>query len=321
MPLWLQLAAALSAAVSSGVMGIAFIPFLRRMRFCEPELPESDASGEASGIRLRPTLGGMLLMFGMLTGIAVAGAFSFGMGILDRTALSVHQDISRTMLCIAAAAVCAAAGMLTDFRRILRVPQFRVSPLLRALCVCLFAAAFVLLLKPESSMDFVYFKWNAGWMKIPAAAALMTVFCCSASEMKEEPEGTELVTGGILFLSLTIQFVRNSMVLNGICSMAAAGACLGCMVWCFYPAKCRLGKTGAFWLWGSLAALCTASGMYMTEILFSVVFLLNTFPRCLRSKGCCTLQQHLKKDGYTEMQRILIFAAFSAFCGILAVLL
>ena len=37
MPVWIQMTAALSSALCSGLMGIALIPFLRKCRFCEPD--------------------------------------------------------------------------------------------------------------------------------------------------------------------------------------------------------------------------------------------------------------------------------------------
>ena len=74
MPIWLQMTAAVSAALASGIMGAALVPFLEKYHFCEPEQPEkgtdvndmTDKNGAKE--KLRPTMCGLLLCFGIPSG-------------------------------------------------------------------------------------------------------------------------------------------------------------------------------------------------------------------------------------------------------------
>ena len=60
MSAWVQLAAALGAGLAAGIMGIALIPFLEKLRLFEPEpktkdTQHKDGQEDTAPVRRRPT--------------------------------------------------------------------------------------------------------------------------------------------------------------------------------------------------------------------------------------------------------------------------
>ncbi len=318
MSLWMQLTAAVSAALAAGIMGKALVPFLEKFRFCEP----LHTSEETEGAKLRPTMGGILLVFGTLCGLSLSGALCIGTGILDRTEISAQKAFYGVMVCFSYAFVSALAGFGLDVRCVQRRPALRKIPVLRALGVYLVSLVFSLLLhNGETIMDFTGFAWDAGALYAPICALLMSVLWLSAAALEEEPDGTGLTVAGILLLSLTVVLLRQDGWLYALLSLASAGSCMGAMVWCLFPARCRLGKTGQFWLCGCLAALSAAKGKFMPMLLMTAVYLLNLLPCILPARNRetrCSLQRKL--SGEKDWKKIAVFSGFAAFCGVLAVL-
>ena len=76
MSAWVQLAAALGAGLAAGIMGIALTPFLEKLRLFEPEpktkdTQHKDGQEDTAPVRRRPTMGGLLVLFGTLAGVVI----------------------------------------------------------------------------------------------------------------------------------------------------------------------------------------------------------------------------------------------------------
>lgn len=318
MPLWLQLTAAVSAALASGIMGAALVPFLRKMRFCEPQNP-SEHKSEAAGEQLRPTMGGILLVFGCLFGLAVSFALYRTFCVVDSTSVSVQQQTRELLLGTCYALVCAAVGFGMDRRIIGRKPLRRYSPFFRILGVFLLTMVFLMLCGSDSTvLDFGFWRYDAGFLYTPLTAAAGTAVWMSASVMEEETDGVSISVGGVILLGMTVLLMQAAQNLHALLSLTAAGACMGCLIWNLHPAKCRLGKTGIYWMSGMLTAICVLSRLHLALLLTAAVYLLNLIPSW--KKQGKTLQEHMRQEGQKPWQQIAVLAGFALFCSVIAMM-
>lgn len=323
MPLWLQLVSALCSAAASGFMGAAMVPFLQKMRFCEPE-EKKDKGTEAAGGRLKPTMCGILAVFGCLFGLALSFSLYCTFCEPDRTS-SDFREATVSLVCgLLGALFCALIGFHTDYRSVRRRPLRRIPLPLR------FAAAFlgilVLLLvwnalsgtAEPTLMDFGFRRVNAGWLFYPLTAAAGAVCLLSASGTERETDGISVTVGSVVLLGMTVLLIQQLQEISALWALTAAGSCMGCFVWNLHPAKCRLGSIGSFWLGGAVTMLCIMSRLHMALLLVCAVYLLDRIPAMLGRKA--GLQERLQQAGLNAWQRIAVLSVFAAFSAVIAVL-
>lgn len=327
MPLWLQLTAALSAALASGLMGAALVPFLRRLRMCVPEEKKSGTE-EAAGEQLRPTMGGLLLCFGCLTGFVLGFALYQTFCDADRTSLSFQKETA-ALACMVGYAVCSgAAGFVLDWLQVKRRALQRPSPVMEGTAVLLLHLALLMLwhhtAAPEQAeiMDFGFWKWDAGVLYIPITALLLTGNWLAASSMEEETDGVSVSVGGILLLFVTVILMELAQPLQAVYPLSAAGACMGCLVWNLHPAKCRIGRTGTQWLAAAVLGSILLSGQYLTLFVLPAVYWINLLPKWQKTDPAQggTLQKRIRRSCMNPWQCIGLLAGFAAVCGIAAIL-
>lgn len=303
-PVWLQLTVALGAALTAGVMGAALVPFLTKLRIGDLEKTGS----EETEIRevLRPTMGGLLLCGGILFALVLGMALFREFGNADRTSAvyRLQSDLLRTALLHGV--VLAAGGFAADLARIRGRLRFRMSLLLLLGAVLLLTLG-LLALYEGLTMAIV----------LPAAAAAVSWQLVQTAE--KSTDGMSITLGAVQLLMLTVVLLKDQQALPALYTLAAAGACMGCMVWCLHPAKCRLGCTGCYLLGSIVPLLCAAQGRWKVLALTMAVYLVNALP-LLRRGDRKTLLEHMERSGIAAWKRITILAAFAVFCSILAVL-
>ena len=317
MPIWLQLAAALTAALASGVLGKALVPFLQKMRFCEPEPPPKQSEKAAENI-LRPTMCGLLLVFGSLAGAGITYTLYRTFRILDSTSVSVQQELRTIGAALCFALFCAALGFACDWRMIRRRPLQNSNRITNFLAVFLLTALFMQSAGMESTvLELGFMRYDAGLLYLPLNAAAAALLWLAAPE--EEPDGTTISVGGVMLLCAAVLFMQQAQELYALLSLSAAGACMGCLVWNLHPAKCRLGKIGIFWMYGIITAVCLMTQQHMAVLLLTAVCAVNRLP-ALRKHGC-TLQKNLADAGMKPWQRIAVLTGFTALTGAAAMMI
>ncbi len=318
MPLWLQLITAVSAALASGIMGAAFVPFLRKQRFCEPESPKDGSENVQHS--LRPTMGGVLCVFGCLFGLVLSYALYHTFSIVDHTSATIQQLTRELVLGTAYALFMAVMGFVADLRIVRRRPLKKQPLLLRAGFVFLITALFLLLCGSEHTiMDFAFIRYDAGILYIPFTAAIGTLLCMQTSCNAEKTDGMCISVGSVALLGMAVLLMQEGNEMHALLSLAAAGGCMGCFVWNLHPAKCRLGNTGVLWVSGIVTAVCLISRLHMAMLLMLAVSLVNRIPSW--RKNGITLQESMQQAGMKHWQRIAVFAGFAAFCVIAAVIM
>ena len=118
MPVWLQMTAVLSSAVLSGVMGIALIPFLKKYHFCDPDTNSEKQNSETiSESKVKPTMCGILLIFGCVAGFVLSDTLYLQFCGADRTSTEFQAESFHIRITMIHCLVFGILGWLIDYQR------------------------------------------------------------------------------------------------------------------------------------------------------------------------------------------------------------
>lgn len=318
MPIRLQFYAAVIAAVTCAVMGKAFIPFMKKQRFCEEESPQN--ADEAVKPLLLPTMGGLLAVFGCILGFVPSYLLYRASVVYDRTSVSVQTDARELIAAIIFVLIWTILGVLADLYVIRRKP-LKAQPLILRIAFVYVTVLLFLMLggSGQAYLDFGFFRYHAGILGMLLTAAIGTGLFLLSDAHGAKIDGMQISVGGILCLGMAVLLLQEEKYPFALLALAAAGACMGCFVWNLHPAKCRLGKTGAFWNSAMLTALCLLTHQHTAMLLALAVYLMDVLP-CVRKSGA-SLQKQMQTAGIKPWQSIAVFAGFACFCSITAIML
>ena len=127
--------------------------------------------------------------------------------------------------------------------------------------------------------------------------------------------------------------ISGYVINNGmsVASAALAGACLGFLLWNFYPAKVFMGDTGSLFLGGFLCAVAYGINMPVLIIPVGIVYIIEMFSVMLqvgyfkathgkRLFKMSPIHHHFEMCGWSEVKIVIVFSAVTAVMGILTFL-
>lgn len=307
MPFWLQLVTAVSAGLVSALLGIALVPYLQKLRMFPPQEPSE--SGEAAGEERRPIMGGILILAGTAFSFILSLALYLQFGDCDRTsaAFSSQTDLVRALgvYCLPLCAV----GILCDWQTVRGRFDRKYWNTIR-IPIVLIAAILAMLLGRRTDAGLYWYM-----ALLPAAAAVCFQGKCG---IERKIDGLLIPASAVELLVLTVILLKKDLALPAITAMAAAGASLGSMLWCLHPAKCRMGRTGMYFLAAIVPMLCLLCGLYRELALCMAVPTLQQGMRLLKKEP---LTDAMQNAGMKPEQIMTILTALTAFCGVMALLL
>ena len=302
MPVWLQLIAALSAAAASGVMGAALVPFLRRLRFCEPEKPAPQKKDAAAGEKLLPTMCGLLLAFGILTGMVLGVTLFREFSGTDITGQSFRTQ-SLVLICVLAhGLLMTAAGFITDLLTVRHRLRYRIRPLLLMGVVLAVTAGTLYPLFREHPERLL--------LSIPVVLCWQCV-----RHTAQETDGIGVTLQVVQLPAVVILLLSQGQEMTALYPLTALGACMGCMVWNLPPAKCRLGCTGSYLIGSIVPTLCAALGLWKLLVLYMIVYGVDLAPLLRKHDGRrMTLLSRMEEAGMAPWKRLALLAGFALLC-------
>lgn len=307
-PVWIQLVTAVSAGLVSALLGVALVPYLQKLRFFP-----SDAGEENAEEARKPISGGILLFAGLLSALVLGGTLYLQCSGADRTDAAFSEQLRKlTGVCVYSGLLFG-CGFLTDYLTV-RSRYYPKSGEKILLTAVFLTAAVCALLWGISGEERAASPWM---LLLPVPAVLCFVWECG---IERNTDGAIVSVNAVELLVLTVLLLRQSLALSALLTLAGAGGCLGCMVWCLHPAKCRIGRSGLYLLGGMLPMLCLEYGMYRELALFMAVFALQQIYR-LRKRENKYLTEGMADAEIAPLSRIAILAGISAFCGVMALLL
>ncbi len=147
-------------------------------------------------------------------------------------------------------------------------------------------------------------------------------------------DGLDGLDGSVTFFASIALMVVSAIILDtgvSIMSASLAGACLGFLIWNFYPAKVFMGDTGSLFLGGFLVAIAFALNMPILLIPIGLIYIVEMFSVILQvgyfklTKGkrlfkMSPIHHHFEMCGWSEVKIVVVFSVITAIMGVLTFL-
>lgn len=325
--LWAFGAAIVSFAVTA-VIGRYLIPFLHKLNFGQTILeigPKWHKNKQGT-----PTMGGIMFIIGIVISTTV-GVLLYGLvsGGLDSVSRFVFLGLLFALL-------NGAIGFIDDYVKVVKKRNLGLTAIQKLVLQFLAAALYLFLmaLLKDDTRIIVPF---AGYVDLGVfyylIMALVLVGIVNAVNLTDGIDGLD---GSITFFAcLFMMLIANVLGDHGanvIYAAAAAGGCLGFLVWNFHPAKCFMGDTGSLFLGGMVCSIAVAMDMQLLLLLIALTYILEMFSVMLqvsyfklthgkRIFKMSPIHHHFEMCGWSETKIVCVFSGFTAVCGLGALLL
>ena len=300
---WKVLIAGAIGLVGTAIIVPLLIPFLRRLKFGQSIL--EDGPSWHSQKQGTPTMGGI----GMIVPVALAGVFCAG---------------SLKGLAVAAGAVLfGLIGFVDDYIKVVKKHNQGFTPGQKFLCQAVVSLAFALFLyfregQSETLIPFAGISLNLGLLYIPFA---MLVLLATTNSVNLT-DGLDGLAASVTVIAAAFFSVACAIRGDLDCSaimFAVVGACLGFLLYNFYPARIFMGDTGSLFLGGALGCAAAASGLELFLIIGGFVFLFETLSVIIqvtvfkktgkRVFKMTPIHHHFEMCGFKEPKIVFLFSA------------
>ncbi|WP_407385691.1 phospho-N-acetylmuramoyl-pentapeptide-transferase [Ruminococcus sp.] len=324
--LWAFGVAVVSFAVTA-VIGKFLIPFLHKLNFGQTILeigPKWHKNKQGT-----PTMGGIMFIIGIVVA-ATAGVLLYAIGHgLDSISRFVFAGLLFALM-------NGGIGFIDDYVKVVKKRNLGLTAMQKLVLQFLAAAIYLFVMylckdNTEIIIPFVGYVDLGFFYYIVMAVVLVGIV--NAVNLTDGIDG---LVGSITFFSclfmMLIANVLGDHVANVIYAAAAAGGCLGFLVWNFHPAKCFMGDTGSLFLGAMVSSIAIAMDMHLLLLLLALTYLLEMLSVVLqvgyfklthgkRLFKMSPIHHHFEMCGWSEMKIVCVFSGFTALCGLGALLL
>jgi phospho-N-acetylmuramoyl-pentapeptide-transferase len=327
--LWTFAAATISFGVTA-LLGKWIVPFLHRLNFGQTIRDVGPSwHRKKNGT---PTMGGFLFIAGILAASAVCLSVYFATEGVGQTNLAMRTKIVGGLLMACGFGLI---GFFDDYIKVVKKRNLGLTVRQKLVLQFLVAGAYLYTLYRFGSGSVTLVPFAGGvnlgiWYWV--LSFLGIVGMVNAVNFTDGIDG--LNASVTFFASASFMVIAGILRLIpvGIVSAAAAGGCLGFLVWNFNPARVFMGDTGSLFLGGLVCALgfdlnapvliLPIGIVYICEIL-SVVLQVMYFKAThgKRLFKMSPIHHHFELCGWSEVKICLVFSAVTAFLGAASVLL
>lgn len=305
----------LGAFVLSAIFTFGFIPVLSKLKAGQSIRNEGPKSHMAkSGT---PTMGGIAIILSVVIMSLIVGGFNYNLLVILIGYLGF-----------------ALLGFFDDFIKVMKKRNLGLTSIQKLLFQILIAAAVsVYYMKTDDNateilVPFLSEKIDLGFLFLPFAIFVIVAMSNSVN-LTDGLDGLAAGTVAIVSITFGIISVLVSAVPSAIFFLAAAGGCLGFLIWNKNPAKIFMGDTGSLALGGGLAIAC----MFMKGELFlpiicltfaletlSVILQVGSFKiRGKRIFKMAPLHHHFELSGFSERNVVMMFYIFTFVCSMIGI--
>nr|WP_316621847.1 phospho-N-acetylmuramoyl-pentapeptide-transferase [uncultured Ruminococcus sp.] len=324
--LWAFGVAVVSFAITA-IIGRYLIPFLHKLNFGQTILdigPNWHKNKQGT-----PTMGGIMFVIGIVIATS-AGVLLYAIGHgLDSVSRFVFAGLLFALL-------NGGIGFIDDYVKVVKKRNLGLTAIQKLVLQFLVAAIylFVMYLCKDNTEILVPF---VGYVDLGFFYYIvMAVVLVGIVNAVNLTDGIDGLAGSVTFFAclfmMLIANVLGNHVANVLFAAAAAGGCLGFLIWNFHPAKCFMGDTGSLFLGAMVCAIALAMDMQLLLILIALVYLIEMFSVMLqvtyfklthgkRLFKMSPIHHHFEMCGWSEMKIVCVFSAFTALCGLGALLL
>lgn len=325
--------AIVSFAVTA-LLGFIVISYLRKLKFGQTILEEGpnwhkDKQGT-------PTMGGVMMVAGVLFSMAVGFAFSYLTKGDYATEMSEPYSLTILLAGIVMALCMCAIGFFDDYIKVVKKRNLGLTAKQKTFMQLLVSAAYLVTLA-LCGMHTTYIPF-IGEISIVSGAGLLfwpiaLMFIYGFTNAVNLTDGLDgLASSVTLVVACAFMLASGRMGIGSVNSLSAAlaGACAGFFVWNSKPAKVFMGDTGSMFLGGMVVALSFGIGRPILLLVMGCVYLIEALSVVLqvfwfkrtgkRIFKMSPLHHHFEMSGFSE-QKVVILFSFVAFVGCLIALL
>ena len=327
--IWTALAAVLSFGVTA-LLGRWIVPFLHRINFGQTIREVGPTwHRKKNGT---PTMGGFLFIAGIALAVAVCVPGYFKASSKDPRELAINAKIAGGLLM---AFGFGFIGFIDDYIKVVKKRNLGLN--VRQKLVLQFAVAggylYSLYRAGCGSRMLVPFAGAVDWGAWYWAAALLGIVgMVNAVNFTDGIDGLNASVTFFASASFLVAAGVMHLVPVGIFAAAAAGGCLGFLVWNYNPAKVFMGDTGSLFLGGIVCALGFALNVPVLILLIGVVYLAEILSVVLqvgyfkathgrRLFKMSPIHHHFEMCGWSEKKICAVASVVTALFGAAAVLL
>ena len=321
--------AAIGFAVSA-VSGYFLIPYLHKLHFGQTILdigPSWHKNKQGT-----PTMGGFMFIFAILIA-SVVGYFMLSQGKNDLWH-GTQVEIARYWGTILLAVSFGIIGFVDDYIKVVKKRNLGLTAIQKLIMQFVAAGLYMLILYTAGDTSTVLIipflgQLDLGLVYFP----LCVVGIVYITNSVNLTDGLDGLCGSVTCVSaLGFMMVSATMGFGGInlLSTALAAACLGFLVWNFYPAKVFMGDTGSMFLGGMVTGLAFGVGMPLILAFLGIIYICESMSVVLQVISFKTtgkrifkmspIHHHFEMCGLSEVKIDFAFSAVSAVGAVLAVL-
>ena len=321
--------AAIGFAVSA-VSGYFLIPYLHKLHFGQTILdigPSWHKNKQGT-----PTMGGFMFIFAILIA-SVVGYFMLSQGKNDLWH-GTQVEIARYWGTILLAVSFGIIGFVDDYIKVVKKRNLGLTAIQKLIMQFVAAGLYMLILYTAGDTSTVLIipflgQLDLGLVYFP----LCVVGIVYITNSVNLTDGLDGLCGSVTCVSaLGFKMVSAAMGFGGInlLSTALAAACLGFLVWNFYPAKVFMGDTGSMFLGGMVTGLAFGVGMPLILAFLGIIYICESMSVVLQVISFKTtgkrifkmspIHHHFEMCGLSEVKIDFAFSAVTAVGAVLAVL-
>lgn len=327
--LWTFAAATISFGVTA-LLGKWMVPFLHRVNFGQTIRDVGPSWHKKKNGT--PTMGGFLFIIGMIAASAICLSAYYGAQGVSQANLAMRTKLVGGLLMACGFGLI---GFFDDYIKVVKKRNLGLTVRQKLVLQFIVAGAYLFTLYRFGAGSTTLIPFAGGvnlglWYWI--LSALGIVGMVNAVNFTDGIDGLNASVTFFASASFMILAGVFQLIPVGIVSAAAAGGCLGFLIWNFNPAKVFMGDTGSLFLGGIVCALGFATNapifilpigiIYIVEIL-SVVLQVSYFKAThgKRLFKMSPIHHHFELCGWSEVKICLVFSAVTAFFGAVSVLL
>ncbi len=327
--------AAVIAFAICAASGKIVIPFLHKLKFGQTILDIGPKWHEKK--QGTPTMGGIMIAFGFLSGIAVAITFAliFSTGLSKELKSSAY--VTRLIAGVALSVGMGLIGFFDDYIKVVKKRNLGLTAKQKTFMQLLVSAAYLATLYLAGAtttwLPFVgEIDVCSGFGIIYWPIALMFIYgFTNAVNLTDGIDGlassvTLVVSCGFMIAAgILTNYLHNTL------AAALAGACMGFLIWNSHPAKVFMGDTGSMFLGGAVVALSFGIGKPILLIIAGFVYLGEALSVMLQVASfkltgkrifkMSPIHHHFEMSGWNENKIVNVFSLVTLLCCVVAVLL
>lgn len=327
--------AAVCGFLISYLLGYPIIPYLKKLKFGQTILDIGPAWHKSK--QGTPTMGGVILILSFVVTALLSFAVDSSAGGRLLAEMKDSQKATTFFSAIGLAVGMGLIGFLDDYIKVVKKRNLGLTAKQKTFLQLLTAFLYLLSMRlgglSYTWLPFVGFIDVTGGMGLlfwPVALFFIYGFV-NAVNLTDGIDGLAAsVTLVVCCIFMLLAALSGLAGINTLC-VAAAGGCLGFLVWNLNPAKVFMGDTGSLFLGGLVVGLSFGVGCPVLLIFAGIVYLFEALSVILqvayfkktkkRLFKMSPIHHHFEMSGWKENKIVLVFSTVSLLGGLLALLL